>query len=239
MVYVVEQIAASIERAHVDARAGYLLAHAVHVDLDRVLAHFLVVGVKLLDEMLLADNAPETAQQHFEHAGFVRRQCEGGPVERRGSSDRVESETAVSEDQRNGTVTAAQQSAHPGLQLVQAERLHEIIVGAEVEARHFLLGLLARGKNEHGHVRISAPQPPQHFQPVELGKAEVEYHEAEDVVLEHRIGSGAICRPVDSVTGLAQGELQSLGDRGVVLRDQNAQPAPPPIFMTRSVARSF
>src|SRR6266536_3436814 len=72
--HVVEKIAAPVQRTYVHAGARQFLAQPVHIHFDRVLAHFLVVVIELVDELLLADDAPEAMQQHFEHSGFESRQ---------------------------------------------------------------------------------------------------------------------------------------------------------------------
>ena len=53
-----------------------LLAQAVDVDLDRVVADLLAPFAQALDQLVLADQPAGALQQHFEQAQFARRQLD-------------------------------------------------------------------------------------------------------------------------------------------------------------------
>ena len=51
-----------------------------------------------------------------------------------------------------------QQVLHPAEELVQVERLGEILVGAHVEAAGAVFGQRAGGEDQHGRVHVEGPQ---------------------------------------------------------------------------------
>src|SRR6476659_21096 len=59
----VEQVTHAAHRANVDAERLELLAHAMDVDLDRVAADVIAEAEQLVDDLLLADDAPLPRQQ--------------------------------------------------------------------------------------------------------------------------------------------------------------------------------
>jgi hypothetical protein len=88
---------------------------------------------------------------------------------------------------------AAQQRAHARGQLGHGERLHHVIVRAEVEAPHAVVHRVARGEHEHRHgavfLRRAAAQAAQHLETVHLRQPDVENHEVEALLRggEHRL----------------------------------------------------
>ena len=77
---------------------------------------------------------------------------------------------------RRGVRDAPQRRADAREQLLGVERLGHVVVGAGVERGDLVLLSVARGEHDHGHV-AERPHPPQHFDPVEVGEAEVEQHD--------------------------------------------------------------
>jgi hypothetical protein len=69
----------SAHGADVDVEGLELLAHAVHVDLDRIAAHVLAPAEQPVDELLLRHHASLARQQQLEHAELAR--LELGQVE--------------------------------------------------------------------------------------------------------------------------------------------------------------
>ena len=71
---------------------------------------------------------------------------------------------------------AAQQRVQPGDDLLERERLHDVVVGARLQPRHPVADLVARREDAHRQVVPGRAQAPQHLQPVEVGHRHVEQH---------------------------------------------------------------
>lgn len=69
---------------------------------------------------------------------------------------------------------AAQDRPDAGQQEAEAERLGDVIVGAELEARLLVLLVILAGQENHRE-RRALPQPPQQFHPVHLGHLDIEH----------------------------------------------------------------
>ena len=67
-------------------------------------------------------------------------------------------------------------------ELLEAERLHEVVVAAEREAAHLVLGAVAGGEEQHRRAAAVGAQPPAHLEAVEVG----EHHVEHDQVGPHR-----------------------------------------------------
>ena len=115
---------------------------------------------------------------------------------------------------------AAQGGPQPGQQLVHAEGLRQVVVGAEVEGGD-LVGLgLPHREHDDGHGR-PAPEAADHVEPVDAGEAEVE----EDDVgvagrgqVERLLPAG---RLVDVVAACLQVHGEGPPDLGLVVDDQH------------------
>ena len=72
---------------------------------------------------------------------------------------------------------APQHGRRAGHQLLEAERLLEVVVAAEREPAHLVLGGVAGGEEQHRRVVAAGPQPPADLEPVEVGQHHVEQDE--------------------------------------------------------------
>ena len=61
-----------------------------------------------------------------------------------------------------------------GHELLEAERLHEVVVAAEGEAAHLVVGGVARGEEEDRRLHAVVAQPAAHLEAVEVGHHHVE-----------------------------------------------------------------
>jgi len=80
---------------------------------------------------------------------------------------------------------AAQHGMHPGQQFLDAERLDDVVVGAGAQAADALGRGVARGQEDHRHLRARRAQVVQHAQPVHARHHDVEHHQVR-VGLGHR-----------------------------------------------------
>ena len=66
---------------------------------------------------------------------------------------------------------APQQRVQPCGDLLERERLDDVVVGAALQAAHAVVDLVARRQHAHGHRVAALAQPPQHLGAVEVGHA--------------------------------------------------------------------
>src|SRR5437868_5476884 len=85
----------------------------------------------------------------------------------------IDGEIAAAEDRPLALLlqAVAQRRAHPGMELVDAEGLGQIVVGAEVEGLDLAALVGAAGEHDDGHRRSLLAQPPDDLEPVEAGEA--------------------------------------------------------------------
>ena len=132
-------------------------------------------------------------------------------------------EAQVADDQRGAAArrAPAHQRPHPREQLLALERLHQVVVGAGVEALDAIVEVGARGQDQDRDVGLGA-QPPADLDPVEPGQAEVEDDEVGDELLGGAQRVDPVGRGAHLVALLAQRAAQDVGDRLVVLDDEHA-----------------
>ncbi len=71
---------------------------------------------------------------------------------------------------------APQQRAQARLELLQGERLDQVVVGAGVEPRHPIVDGIARGEHQHRRAVAGVAQPAADLEPVDPGHRHVEHH---------------------------------------------------------------
>ena len=116
---------------------------------------------------------------------------------------------------------AADEGAQPRLELLQRERLDEIVVGAGVEPRHAVVDGVARGEHQHRRPVAGRAQPAADLQPVDAGHGDVE-HDGVDDVLDEVVERGAAVagRPHVVVVG-GERALERLAHGGLVVDDEH------------------
>src|SRR5207247_3329335 len=59
-------------------------------------------------------------------------------------------------------------------ELIEGERLGQVVVGAEIEAHDLVGHAIARSQDEDGRLHVLAPRLPEHLETVALGQHEIE-----------------------------------------------------------------
>src|SRR5215470_15746291 len=110
--------------------------------------------------------------------------------------------------------------AHPGQQLVHAERLGHVIVRAGVERLDLVVAVGAARQHDDRRVGPAA-QPADHFDAIQVGQAEVEYYQVGRVLrsLVERLRAGL--RGVDLVIPGAQVYPERPDDLRLVVNDEH------------------
>ena len=112
---------------------------------------------------------------------------------------------------------APHQRAQPRDDLLEAERLGDVVVAAGGEPGDAVLDGVLRGEEQHRHVRVVAAHPAQHLEPVEVGEHHVEHDGIRAEVLRgphggQPAGGGAHLPPL-----VAQGHREQLGEVRLVV----------------------
>ena len=133
----------------------------------------------------------------------------------------------------------AQQAADARQQLVETERLGQIVVGAFLEAAHQVLRVVLRGEDQDRHVVARGARAAQHLDAVHLGQHQVEDHELEAArgIGQPARGGGAVARDLDRVALRREIEAQTLGQMRLVVDHQDPRHRGPP-YAAGGAARS-
>ena len=118
-------------------------------------------------------------------------------------------------------VRAAQQRLDPAHQLAQAERLGQVVVGAELEADDLVDLVVAGGQDEDRHLGAGRPQAAQDLEAVHPGQAHVEDDEVRRLVRRDLEALLAGSRDGDLVALLLEGVLDPASDGVLVFDDED------------------
>ena len=112
-------------------------------------------------------------------------------------------------------------SPDPGRHLLDAERLHDVVVSTPVERSDDDPVVVLRGDHQHRHLGDAA-QHGQHLHPVDVGEPQVEEHHVRPLLDHHLQGREACAGAQDGHAALAETSDQAGADRGVILDHQDA-----------------
>ena len=157
---------------------------------------------------------------------FGRRQAHPPVATLDASPLEVDEQVAMADDPpadrvREVAVRAAQERLDPAHELAQAERLGQVVVGAELEPDDLVDLVVAGGQHEDRHLGAGRPQPAQDLEAVHPGQAHVEDDEVRRLArrdleaLFTRSGDG------DLVALLLEGVLDPASDRVLVFDDED------------------
>ena len=135
----------------------------------------------------------------------------------------VEGEVGVGEHGRGaGVPAAAQHRRHPGHQLLDEERLDDVVVAARLQPAHAVVAAVARGEEDDRLVEAVLAQPLQHVEAVELGHHHVEHDQVGVPVVDGLEGLAAVVGGQGAVPLEPQGRRDEVVDVGVVVDHQHA-----------------
>src|SRR5690242_7413484 len=117
-----------------DQLRGELAPEVVQMHFDAVRLDFLAPAVHRFLELLPRHHRAGLLQQGLEHGELARRELDGPAAERDAPARRIDDQRAEADLGRSAADAAADHRAYAREQLVETERLHQVIVGAAVEA---------------------------------------------------------------------------------------------------------
>src|SRR5690348_6812281 len=124
----------------------------------------------LVDERARQD-LPWVAHEQLEQVRFRRRELESPPAAARVHRAEIEGEIGEAEEVGRLLVeSAAQERSQPGQQLLERERLRQVVVRTRVEPFHAVADGIACGQEENGDAIALAAEPTRDVQS-EIGRA--------------------------------------------------------------------
>ena len=117
---------------------------------------------------------------------------------------------------------APQERPDPRRELRHRERLHHVVVGAEVEAAHPVFDRVARRQHQDRNRLFRRPQAAQHLVAVHARQADVQDHQVEVLLGGGQHGVLAALGDVDGMAFGLEDAGQARSERGVVLDDEQS-----------------
>jgi hypothetical protein len=138
------------------------------------------------------------------------------------AAHRVDLQVAEPDHGRLGAVAAPRERLQPRQELVEGERLRQVVVGAGLQPAHAVLDRVERGQDEHVHVLAGGTQAAQDLEPLDARQHEIQHHDVVGSAARHPQADLAIGRGVDLVARSRQQLPQRLDHLGRVLDEQDA-----------------
>ena len=229
-----QPIAKTADGAQRHAVGLQLAAQARHVHLDRVRRDFLVPAGQSLQQLVLAGGLGGVDQQVLQHRPLTRPQLDQlarglsaalGCVQPHAHAaiGGVQLQRAEAQDGRGGGLRPPQQCAQPGQQFGQFIGLDHVVVGAQIEPLHTVMQRVARGQDQHRHLRVrhlGQTQPLGELQPIHAGQADVDDRHIEGLGPQHLFGALAAAHPIDRIACIRQAQLDAAGQHHIVFDQQ-------------------
>ncbi len=136
----------------------------------------------------------------------------------------VEGQVRDLEHRRRDRLGAPPQRLHPGEQLLQGERLGDVVIGAHLERLYFEIDGILRGQHQHRHPLAAIAQRPQHLEARQGGQAQVEHEHVVVAAGREAQPFGAVPDQVRVEARLGQAPLHVLSDGLVVFDDEDFHP---------------
>jgi hypothetical protein len=135
-----------------------------------------VLAPDVVEQLLLGDRAAWVRHQVTEHGELARGEVEKGPVLGALMTAGIECERPVPQNRWQPGRAAPQQRAQVREQHRELEGLGEIVVGADIEARHVVGRLAERAEHQHRQIPPGRPELRTHAKPAEPRQHDVEDH---------------------------------------------------------------
>ena len=162
---------------------------------------------------------PEEEDQEGELLGSqIERSA--GPL--RPLHDQIDPHVPVDQFRLGLLLATADQSTDAGQQLLELERLAEIVIGPAVEAEHAIGHLIAGGQDQHRSPAIAFPETAQQCDAVLSAQPPIEQDDIPTPGLQAKPSGVAVGGVLDRIPLLAQTGHQVVGDVRLVLNQQDA-----------------
>ncbi len=124
---------------------------------------------------------------------------------------------------------AAVERAEPCRELLEGERLDQVVVGTRVEALHPIADRVARGQHEDRQLGAAGPQPARNLGARDVRQPDIKDHRVDPAAgLGNLERIGAAGRQLDEMALLAEQARQEAAEPRIVLHQQQMHDAPRP-----------
>jgi len=218
-----EQVALAAPRVDQAARgAGIELgAEPLDIDIDDVRKGIEVLVPDVLGDLFPAYHAALIEDEEFQERIFLGGEADGASSAHHGVAGGIHRQIAHLDHGRAENGGTPQQGAEASEELLEVERLGQVIVGSAVEAGHAVVHAAAGGEHQDGDARAAAAQLPAHGMAVLQGQHDIEDDQVVLVDGGKVHGLLAVAGQVHGVGLFAQAFSQETGDAGVVLDKEN------------------
>jgi len=152
-----------------------LLAQVSDVDVDDVREAVVVHVPYVLQDAGSADHLARSAHQELEQRELASGQVDRLVVAGDRVGCRIQHDIVGRHGRRSLGRTAANERPEPGEELSEGERLHEVVVGARVEASDAILHPVARGEHQHRRPSALRSQLATDREPISAGQHHVQH----------------------------------------------------------------
>ena len=203
----------------------HFFAQPAHVHVDRARAAGVGIAPHVRQQQIARQHAAAMLHQVLQQQEFLGGELDLVAVDLHDMAVDVHRQHAVGQAAvgRRGAMRAAQQRADAGHHFVRAERLGDVVVGAELEPDDAIgfLGLRRQHDDRDRRGVGVGPDRAAQLQAVEPGQHQVEHHQVGRVALDlrHDVAPGRDQRRQEA--GLAQVVLEQAADIGIVFGDED------------------
>src|SRR5436190_4509901 len=180
-----------------DGVGAQLLPQAPDADVDDIRARIEVVAPDRREQPFAADDLARMHEEVVQKPELAVGEIRQPLAEVRLTAGEVEPEPAGLDDVAVSRRVAAELDADPSDQLVERERLREVVVGAELEPAQLRREVGPRGDDHDRQIGAPPPELGEHHETVDAREQEVE----DDEVVPHAFGAperfGAVAGRVD------------------------------------------
>ena len=233
------RVAEAMDIHHLDGR---VVAEGATQGVQRaaqVVAAVLLVAPHRDLQLAAGEHAFGLGEQFGDQAQGLRGQGEGAAVQAQLLGGGVEAERAVLQQRLGwpcGIAPRQRQQAH--LELLQCERLHQVVVAAGLEAEQLVFQRVARGQHQDRRGAPFGAQPACEREAVAVGQVAVEHQGVERAAREQRRGRRDRAGVVALVAARLEVVVEVLGDGAVVFDDEQVhrtafRSGPPPRLTAR------
>ncbi len=135
--------------------------------------------------------------------------------------DGIQREVCHGERRRVPAGLAAQQRPDAGQELVEGERLCQVVVRSGVEAPHAVGDSLPGREHQDGRLHAPVAQRAAHGEPVARRQEHVQDDEVVGKRLRHLLTFGAVAHDLDHIAFFFETAAQRVGQLPLILDDQN------------------
>ena len=173
----------------------------------------------------MGQHFPGMGHQQPQQVILARRQLHILFAHRDQAAHQIDRQIAAAEDRLLAVrlQAVAQRGANAGRQFLHAERLGDIIIGAQIERRHLAGLVVAAGKNDDGHGRAAIAQGAHDRQPIHSRQPQIEHDQVHRIAFKEIQRRLAAIGLLDAIGLRRQGGAQETPDRRFVVHDQDAQ----------------